>query len=187
MYFDVLLLYQNLCCTGCISCMLMYQFVHGLASRHNWRFWMSHCVQKRSLRPCALSWISRLKSRDDWSDLLPQLERAVVVHSFSMRHNDARYRLRGIAGILCIDDHDVVGLVFIVLLVGHRTCVRPPLGESVALPSLGQCLPGQCTLQRAGVAAKIMRTVWLGVQYPGGSRLLRVSAYELKSSYIGST
>ena len=91
--------------------------------------------------------------------------------------------------MLRIDDHDMVGLVFIVLLVGRRTCVRPPLGESVALPSLGQCLPGQCTLQRAGVAAKIMRmrTVWLGVQYPGGSRLLRVSAYELKSSYIGST
>jgi len=98
------------------------------------------CESAGSLRPCTLSWISRLKSRDDWSDLLPQLERAVVVHSFSMRHNDARYRLRGIAGILCIDDHDVVGLVFIVLLVGHRTCVRPPLGESVALPSLGQCL-----------------------------------------------
>ena len=49
MYFDVLLLYQNLCCTGCISCVLMYQFLHGLASRHNWRFWMSHCVRKRWL------------------------------------------------------------------------------------------------------------------------------------------
>ena len=42
--------------------------------------------------------------------------------------------------LMRIDDHDVVGLVCIVLLVGHRTCVRPPLGESVALPSLGQCL-----------------------------------------------
>ena len=140
-----------------------------------------------SLRPCTLSWISRLKSRDDWSDLLPQLERAVVVHSFSMRHNDARDRLRGIAGIICIDDHDVVGLVFIVLLVGHRTCVRPPIGESVALPSLSASAWSVHTLQRAGVAAKIMRTVWLGGQYPGGSRLLRVSAYELKSSCIGST